>query len=76
MGASVNSDFTLLAQRLREDTLVVYGFGERKTPEAFRNACSRFIYMENIVETEPAKKKGVAAWERKRRRRRNRRARR
>ena len=40
---SSDSDFTRLAQRLREDGLVVYGFGERKTPEAFRNACSRFV---------------------------------
>ena len=29
--------------------LVVYGFGERKTPEAFRNACNRFIYVENLI---------------------------
>ena len=50
---SSDSDFTRLAQRLREDGLVVYGFGERKTPEAFRNACSRFIYLENILEAEP-----------------------
>ena len=48
---SSDSDFTRLAQRLREDGLAVYGFGERKTPEAFRNACSRFIYLENILET-------------------------
>src|SRR5690606_30009196 len=47
---SSDSDFTRLAQRLREDGLVVYGFGERKTPEAFRNACTRFIYVENLVE--------------------------
>ena len=52
---SSDSDFTRLAQRLREDGLVVYGFGERKTPEAFRNACSRFIYLENILDAEPEK---------------------
>ena len=52
---SSDSDFTRLAQRLREDGLLVYGFGERKTPEAFRNACSRFIYLENILEAEPEK---------------------
>ena len=52
---SSDSDFTRLAQRLREDGLAVYGFGERKTPEAFRNACSRFIYLENILEAEPEK---------------------
>ncbi len=47
---SSDSDFTGLAQRLREDNKLVYGFGEKKTPEAFRNACSRFIYLENLVE--------------------------
>ena len=45
---SSDSDFTRLAQRLREDGLVVYGFGERKTPEAFRSACNRFLYLENL----------------------------
>ncbi len=48
---SSDSDFTRLAQRLREDGMVVYGFGERKTPEAFRAACNRFIYVENLAET-------------------------
>lgn len=64
---SSDSDFTRLAQRLREDGAVVYGFGARKTPEAFRNACSRFIYIENLLEptgeaaarTEPAKQKAA-----------------
>ena len=40
---------------------MVYGFGERKTPEAFRNACSRFIYLENIADTAAARKKGTAS---------------
>ena len=52
---SSDSDFTRLAQRLREEGLVVYGFGERKAVEAFRNACSRFIYVENLLEGEPDK---------------------
>jgi len=47
---SSDSDFTRLAQRLREHGLVVYGFGERKTPETFRAACNRFIYVENLAE--------------------------
>ncbi len=46
---SSDSDFTRLAQRLREDDLKVYGFGERKTPEAFRSACNRFIYVDNLL---------------------------
>lgn len=41
-----DSDFTGLATRLREAGLMVYGFGERKTPEAFRNACHRFVFVE------------------------------
>ena len=56
---SSDSDFTRLAQRLREDGLAVYGFGERKTPEAFRNACNRFIYVENLVEAVPEKDSGI-----------------
>ena len=39
---SSDSDFTRLAQRLREGGLAVYGFGESKTPEGFRAACHRF----------------------------------
>ncbi len=55
---SSDSDFTRLAQRLREDGLEVYGFGEYKTPEAFRNACNRFFYVENLVESLADDKKG------------------
>ena len=39
---SSDSDFTRLAQRLREGGFAVYGFGESKTPKAFRSACQRF----------------------------------
>jgi hypothetical protein len=41
-----DSDFTGLAMRLREEGLTVYGFGESKTPDAFRSACHRFILTE------------------------------
>lgn len=41
-----DSDFTGLAMRLREEGLTVLGFGERKTPEAFRNACHKFVFTE------------------------------
>jgi hypothetical protein len=47
---SSDSDFTRLASRIREDGVTVYGFGERKTPEAFRNACDRFTYLDVLVE--------------------------
>jgi len=43
---SSDSDFTPLAARIRESGLVVYGFGERKTPEAFVKACDKFIYTD------------------------------
>jgi uncharacterized LabA/DUF88 family protein len=46
---SSDSDFTRLASRLREEGADVYGFGARKTPESFRQACRRFIYTENLV---------------------------
>jgi hypothetical protein len=41
-----DSDFTGLAMRLREEGLSVFGFGEKKTPEAFRNACHKFVFTE------------------------------
>ena len=51
---SSDSDFTRLASRIREQGLDVYGIGQQKTPEAFRKACKRFIFVENILpESEP-----------------------
>jgi len=64
---SSDSDFTRLAQRLREEGLTVYGFGERKTPDAFVQACDKFIYTEVLRAEEavaaaaPAKKAAKAA---------------
>lgn len=46
---SSDSDFTRLASRIREQGIDVYGFGEQKTPESFRQACRRFIYTENLL---------------------------
>jgi uncharacterized protein (TIGR00288 family) len=40
---SSDSDFMPLAMRIRQDGLPVYGFGASKTPEAFKQACTRFI---------------------------------
>ena len=50
---SSDSDFTRLAQRLREAGLTVLGFGERKTPDPFVQACDKFIYTE-VLRREPA----------------------
>ncbi|MBB2754742.1 UNVERIFIED_ORG: uncharacterized LabA/DUF88 family protein [Rhizobium aethiopicum] len=46
---SSDSDFTRLASRIREQGIDVFGFGEQKTPESFRQACRRFIYTENLA---------------------------
>lgn len=43
---SSDSDFTRLATRLREAGKVVYGFGERKTPDAFIAACDKFVFVD------------------------------
>ena len=51
---SSDSDFTRLAQRLREEGLMVYGFGERKTPDAFVQACDKFVYTEVLRSETPA----------------------
>lgn len=44
-----DSDFTPLVLRILESGLPVYGFGEKKTPKPFVDACSPFIYTENLV---------------------------
>jgi len=63
---SSDSDFTRLASRIREAGLIVYGFGERKTPLPFVSACDKFIYTDRLVGTvesepeEPKAKKSPA----------------
>ena len=52
---SSDSDFTKLAARIRESGLVVYGFGEKKTPEPFVSACDKFIYTEVLAKSEDEK---------------------
>ena len=46
---SSDSDFTPLASRIRENGLSVYGFGKKSTPEAFKKACDKFIFIENLI---------------------------
>src|SRR5699024_1025219 len=55
---SSDSDFTKLAARLREAGLVVYGFGEQKTPEPFVAACDKFIYTE-VLRDEKQSRSGI-----------------
>lgn len=51
---SSDSDFTRLASRIRENGLSVYGFGEEKAPEAFRQACDMFVVLENTPDSSDA----------------------
>ena len=48
---SSDSDFMPLAVRIKQDGLPVFGFGTAKTPESFREACTRFIDVSALVET-------------------------
>lgn len=52
---SSDSDFARLAARIREQSVTVYGFGERKTPRPFITACDKFVYFDVLN----------AAWEQK-----------
>src|SRR5690606_14709328 len=45
---SSDADFTPLVMRLRNENMRVFGFGEEKTPKAFVNACSTFLYLEKL----------------------------
>jgi len=66
-----DSDFTPIVTRILSDGLTVYGYGESKTPMAFVNACSQFIYVEKLnvlqndktVESVPANNKHHAITE-------------
>jgi len=47
---SSDADFTPLVMHLRAKGAAVYGFGARKTPEPFVNACSRFLFLDELQE--------------------------
>ncbi|HEY0178630.1 MAG TPA: NYN domain-containing protein [Dokdonella sp.] len=56
---SSDSDFTRLAARVREAGLVVYGFGEKKTPAPFVSACDKFIYTEILLDEQDEHEAGA-----------------
>lgn len=58
---SSDSDFARLAARIREQGVIVYGFGERKTPRPFITACDKFVYFD-VLNTagEPKEAEAVA----------------
>ena len=53
-----DSDFTPLVTRLRQDGIIVYGFGEEKTPQAFKSVCTRFIDIRQLIASHAADKPG------------------
>jgi uncharacterized protein (TIGR00288 family) len=56
--ASSDADFTPLVMQLKANGHDVYGFGERKTPDPFVNACTTFLYLNSMEapagDSEPA----------------------
>ncbi|AWC25281.1 NYN domain protein [Aminobacter sp. MSH1] len=46
--ASSDADFTPLVMQLKANGHDVYGFGERKTPDPFVNACTTFLYLDGL----------------------------
>ena len=55
---SSDSDFTPLVTRLRQDGLIVYGFGSDKAPDAFKTACTRYIDVDQLVRTSESEDSG------------------
>ena len=49
---SSDSDFMPVAMRIRQDGIPVYGFGAAKTPDGFKQACTRFIDVEALIRAE------------------------
>lgn len=46
---SSDCDFTPLVTRILSDGKFVIGFGQRKTPTAFVNACSTFLFLDDEI---------------------------
>jgi hypothetical protein len=57
---SSDSDFAVLARRLREDGVTVHGFGESKATAGFRLACNSFLTLDTPVPPKPVVQLGVA----------------
>jgi len=55
---SSDCDFTPLVMRILANGLEVYGFGQQKTPVAFVNACSKFLYLDKLGKQPTAAKAG------------------
>lgn len=55
---SSDSDYTPLAMRIREEGLIVIGYGESKTPVAFVNSCKRFVFSDQLIQGNNKPEKG------------------
>lgn len=53
---SSDCDFTPMVTRALAEGKVVLGFGERKTPAPFVNACSRFLFLDQEPQNDDANK--------------------
>ena len=49
---SSDCDFTPMVTRALAEGKVVLGFGERKTPSPFVNACSKFLFLDDTESVE------------------------
>jgi len=49
--ATSDSDFTPVVMRVQQEGIKVFGFGEKKTPQAFMAACSQFIFTEKLMDS-------------------------
>ena len=59
---SSDCDFTPMVTRALAEGKVVLGFGERKTPSPFVNACSKFLFLDEEAkqnDTSPEKSKNI-----------------
>ena len=54
---SSDSDFMPLAMRIRQEGVPVFGFGTDRTPEGFREACTRFIDVGELVKKREIERK-------------------
>lgn len=59
--ASSDADFTPLIMQLKANGHDVYGFGERKTPDPFVNACTTFLYLDSLADAASAPPAGEPA---------------
>lgn len=66
---SSDSDFASLAVRIRKNKIPVYGFGKNSAVSSFKQACDKFIVVENLLQntetTEATEATTVKKWDNK-----------